>query len=328
MPRRVIDLTTEEPILNIAGYGRAAPPLTPRQVKQISLTVRRVPEVMVKVSGGARTLHGVEQHLAYIGRAGELELEMDTGQVAVGKGAERALVEDWDLAVDAHRSFTERSIRRRRPPKLVHNLIFSMPAGTSPKAVLSAVSKLAANEWQLKHRYAMALHTDSDHPHVHVVLMATDLRGKRLNIRKATLRSWRVQFAENLRELGVAANATERAVRGLGRTRKMDGIYRAARRGESTHVQKRWDREIMESGAGQFSSEPGDDTLRRTRAEVVEGWRHVATKLRATGEHQVADWIQIFLGAMPPLRTERELLGSGEREAARSHRDYNQERMR
>jgi hypothetical protein len=93
MPRRVIDLTTEEPILNIAGYGRAAPPLTPRQVKQISLTVRRVPEVMVKVSGGARTLHGVEQHLAYIGRAGELELEMDTGQVAVGKGAERALVE-------------------------------------------------------------------------------------------------------------------------------------------------------------------------------------------------------------------------------------------
>jgi hypothetical protein len=34
--------------------------------------------------------------------------------------------------------------------------------------------------------------------------------------------------------------------------------------------------------------------------------------LRATGEHQVADWIQIFLGAMPPLRTERELLGSGE----------------
>src|SRR5882724_7957993 len=34
----------------------------------------------------------------------------------------------------------------------------------------------------------------------------------------ATLRSWRVQFAENLRELGVAANATERAVRGLSRT--------------------------------------------------------------------------------------------------------------
>jgi hypothetical protein len=142
MPRRVIDLTAEEPILNIASYGRADPPLTQRQLQQISLTVRRAPEVMVKVSGGARTLHGVEQHLAYIGRWGELELEMDTGQVAIGKGAECALVEDWALALDANRSFTERSIQRRRLPKLVHNLIFSMPAGTSPREVLGAVRKL------------------------------------------------------------------------------------------------------------------------------------------------------------------------------------------
>src|SRR5581483_4486516 len=35
--------------------------------------------------------------------------------------------------------------------------------------------------------------------------------GVRLNTRKATLRAWRDQFAANLRELGVAANATERA---------------------------------------------------------------------------------------------------------------------
>ena len=65
--------------------------------------------------------------MAYIGRDGELMLEMDAGEVAIGKGSERAIVDDWNLSVDANRRFTERAIQRRAPPKLVHNLIFSMP---------------------------------------------------------------------------------------------------------------------------------------------------------------------------------------------------------
>jgi len=56
--------------------------LTPQQRQQIALTVRRVPEVMVKVSGGARTLGGVEKHMSYIGREGELGLETDMGKIA------------------------------------------------------------------------------------------------------------------------------------------------------------------------------------------------------------------------------------------------------
>src|ERR1700688_4946298 len=87
MPKRLIDLRGDEaPILDIASYGRGSVQFTPRQLAQISLTIRRVSEVMVKVSGGARTLGGVEQHLAYIGRDGELMLEMDTGDFATGKG--------------------------------------------------------------------------------------------------------------------------------------------------------------------------------------------------------------------------------------------------
>lgn len=191
MKKRVIDLRGDgEPILDIASYGRVAAPLTRQQLARITMTIRRVPEVMVKVSGGARTLGGVEQHMAYIGRDGELGLETDMGEVVRGKGMEPAVIGDWNLDMDADRGFTERSIRRRQSPKLVHNLIFSMPSGTSPKTLMAAVQKLATNEWQLKHRYVMALHTDSGHPHVHVVLMARDSDGKRLNIRKATLRSW------------------------------------------------------------------------------------------------------------------------------------------
>jgi type IV secretory pathway VirD2 relaxase len=88
-----------------------------------------------------------------------------------------------------------------------------MPAGTSPDRVLSAAQKFCREEFALKHRYVMALHTDEPHPHVHVVLKAVNEEGRRLNIKKATLQEWRAKFAANLREQGVAANATPRKFR-------------------------------------------------------------------------------------------------------------------
>ena len=101
----------------------------------------------------------------------------------------------------------------RKPPKLVHNLVFSMPKETPPDKLLRAVRKFSVERFALQHRYAMALHTDQANPHVHVVVKAVSEQGKRLNIRKSTLREWRQDFAKYLREYGVEANATERRTR-------------------------------------------------------------------------------------------------------------------
>jgi thiol-disulfide isomerase/thioredoxin len=76
-----------------------------------------------------------------------------------------------------------------------------------------AAQKFCRVEFALKHRYAMALHTDEPHPHVHVVLKAVSEQGRRLNIKKVTLQEWRAKFAAHLREQGVAANATPRRFR-------------------------------------------------------------------------------------------------------------------
>ena len=76
---------------------------------------------------------------------------------------------------------------------------FFQPPGTPATKVLQAVRRFATNEWALKHRYAMVLHTNEPHPHVHVVVKAMSEQGKRLNIRKPTLRAWRTQFAESAR---------------------------------------------------------------------------------------------------------------------------------
>jgi hypothetical protein len=328
MKKRIIDLRSEVPLLDIVSYGRGGRALTTAQREQIALTVRRIPEVMVKVSGGARTLAGVERHVDYIGRKGELGLESDTGSRLGGKGFERQLVEDWDLDVEALKRQSERSIRGRKPPKLVHNIIFSMPPGTSPEKVLNAVQKLALNEWQLKHRYAMVLHTDDNHPHVHVVLKAMSEQGVRLNIRKATLRSWRAQFAANLRELGVAANATERAVRGETRTRKSDGIFRAAQRKASTHMNQRQEQIISELSEGDLKTEPGRANLQQTRREVVDGWRRIGTLLDAAGDHELANQVRHFVGRMPSARTEKELLAERTSRVARERQKERTDRTR
>jgi len=318
MKKRIIDLRDKVPILDIVSYGRGGKSLTPAQKEHIALTVRRVPEVMVKVSGGARTVAGVERHMDYIGREGRLGLEADTGEHLDGKGFERHLTEDWDLDLEAHERQTERSIRGRKPPKLVHNIIFSMPPGTPSDKVLRAVRKFALNEWQLKHRYAMALHTDDDHPHVHVVVKSMSEQGKRLNIKKATLRAWRQQFAANLRELGVAANATERAVRGETRTHRSDGAWRAVNREGSTLIQERERRILRECGEGRPTIGAGEEKLKNTRDAVLDGWQGLSARLEADGDYELGSRIDSFVAQMPPAKTEKRLLIERSRAATRT----------
>jgi Relaxase/Mobilisation nuclease domain len=308
MKRRILDLRGAKPLLDIASYGRAGPrSLTRSEREYVERTVRRAPEVVIKVSGGARTLSGVEGHLAYVGRQGKLAIESDDGQMTAGKAFQSDVIRDWNLDIEARSRHAQRSVRAaRKPPKLVHNLIFSMPPGTRPEHVLKAVRKWAVNQFALKHRYAMVLHTDEPHPHVHVVVKAVSERGERLNIKKATLREWRLEFAANLRELGVLANATERAVRGLSRTSRSDGIHRAAQRGQSSYVRALTQRAFAD--AENRAVEAGKGTLISTREMVVAGWRAVSARFRSDGDRNLARDVDRFVDQMPPPLTERELV--------------------
>jgi len=219
MSKRTFRVREGEPLLDIVSLGRGGPSesggrLTPAQVEQIRRTVGRTPEVVVKVLPRASNdLKAVGKHLDYIGRNGELKLESGDGESLSGQMG-KALLDDWDLDIDDVRRQTSLAATNgRKVPKLVHKLTFSMPPGTPPEKVSGAVRNFAREEFWGQHRYAFALHTDEAHPHVHLVLKAVSEQGVRLNIKKATLRHWRSEFARSLRQLGVEANATERAVR-------------------------------------------------------------------------------------------------------------------
>jgi citrate lyase beta subunit len=107
----------------------------------------------------------------------------------------------------------------------------------------------------------VALHTDQPHPHVHLVVKAMSEQGKRMNIRKETLREWRRKFARHLRSQGISANATQRAVRGVTKPQKGDGIYWAMRAGRSTHIRGRAVSVGAALRAGNVQIEPGKAQL-------------------------------------------------------------------
>jgi hypothetical protein len=302
----------QEPLFDLVSHSRGGPRetgrhFTPAQIEQIRRTVQRAPEAVVKVlSRASNDLKAVGKHLDYIGRNGKLELETEDGERLSSRSG-KALLDEWDLDIDdVRRQATLAATKGRKPPKLVHKLMFSMPPGTPPHKVLGAVRNFAREQFWGQHRYALVLHTDEPHPHVHLVLKAVSEQGVRLNIKKATLRHWRSEFARNLRLLGVEANATERAVRGETRKAKKDGIYRASLRGDATYVRTQAEAVAAELSTGNTHVESGKHAMVETRRQVENGWRSIAGMLAKEDHHDLANEVQQFVERMPTPKTERE----------------------
>jgi hypothetical protein len=304
-----------EALFDLASYARRGPGrrdrLSAGEIAQIARTVRRAPEVMVKVlSRGGQDLKAVGRHIDYLRDRddGELEVETDDGRQLSGEGVTKDLLEDWDLELEAHRNRSDLGVRSGGSQKLVHKLLFSMPPRTPAEKVLVAVKNLAREEFALKHRYAMVLHTDEPHPHVHMVLKAVSEQGVRLHIRKQTLRRWRQEFARHLRALGVEANATERAVRGETRQPKKDGIYRASERGESSHTRIRVEAAAQDLLNKQLRPDLGTAKLMETRKEIERGWSAASDLLLAQGHPELAEQVRRFVGQMARPLSENDQL--------------------
>jgi hypothetical protein len=183
------------------GVGRRAAAIR----RHIQATVRRAPQVMVKVTGGGRGMRAIAAHFRYISRNGQLEIEDDRGVTREGKEALHDLEEQWQHGG----SFIDETSHRRE----AFNIMLSMPDGTDPLIVQRAAREFARDELG-DHRYVMALHDDQANPHVHLSVRAESRHGERLNPRKADLQRWRETFAEKLRGWGIDAEATRQAARG------------------------------------------------------------------------------------------------------------------
>ncbi len=194
---------------------------------QLRRIVNHAPEVFVKISSPAKsdksgntinvsskTESGrVGEHIAYITRNGDLELETSTGELLNGRGETDSILNKWLKEHEADVAMGVASEKTR----ITRSIVLSMPIGTNPNLLLDAVRATASESFGRNHEYIFAQHHDSEggHPHVHLTIKNVGFNGKKLSLRKAEVQNLRENFAKNLRHRGIVASATSRKSRGI-----------------------------------------------------------------------------------------------------------------
>ncbi len=292
---------------NIRGgkldFGKAAPKarrIEPRN--KLKLTMQKAPEVMVKISGGGKSMRHIKAHMDYISRNGTVEIEDENGVRHLGKEDVRDVRDAW--AHGKARIPAEEGTRRE-----AFNIVLSMPPGTSRQAVKDAARAFAAERFG-NHQYVFAAHDDEKHPHVHLAVKAVDKNGVRMNPRKADLQQWREHFAETLREHGVAANATPRRARGRVRKAEKQELIHMKRRGVEPDVRAAQKAAVVaEVQTGTPRPNPAQAKIEAARRKTVAEYGVVARALAQGDESDRALALQVtsFVQAMPPIKTTHQL---------------------
>jgi len=289
--------------------------------------VRKTPEVMVKVSGKQYGAHHLGEHFSYIGRHGKLAVRSSEGEIIDDPQRLKEIAEDWamlDAAMNEH--------GRDRPASL--SLVLSMPGGsTDADTVLDAAQAFARILFEDRHAYMLALHTDTDHPHVHLTVAAEGRDGSRFNPRKADLHHMRETFAHELRARGVAAEATPRRARGHVQKRVRSPAFhldaRLEGQGKGLNLDQLNDLRAQAFVRASDTQRRVEDVMALSRQKQIRGaYAEAAVALAGTGSAEdvaLSGEIASFLASMPPavsrrLERARVLLQSelGQREPGRS----------
>ena len=269
---------------------------------RIEATVRRAPQVMVKVTGGGRGMGAIAAHFRYISKGGRLDIEDDRGVVERGKDAVREIERQWQ--------FGGARIEREGHRREAFNIMLSMPRGTDPLTVQHAAREFAKIEFA-DHRYVMVLHEHQANPHVHLSVKAESKHGQRLNPRKADLQRWRETFAERLRERGIDAEATRQATRG------------------SRHRNERvWERKPVRRGTTRGGQAPA--RLSPSHRDAGEAWARIAQALTRSPEaadRELGQSVVRYVHEMPVVKAligrsspQRELPGMAHKAATPARR--------
>ena len=240
--------------------------------------VRRVPQVMVKVTGGGRGMKAIAAHFRYISKNGRLEIEDERGQTMRGKDALRELADDWRFGGSLIEDLSDR--------REAFNIMLSMPRGTDPLSVQWAAREFARTELT-GHKYVMVLHDHQANPHVHISVRAESKHGRRLNPRKTDLHRWRESFAAKLRERGIEAETTRQATRGA--SRRYPALWQVKARNDGRLLKPQ---QAARQGAGTQAS----------RDAARAAWRELAAALAATGreaDRRLGRSVEAFAAGTP-----------------------------
>lgn len=284
-------------------------PSGPATREKLARTTRRVPEVMVKITGGGKNMNHIEASIEYISRDGEVEIEDENGEIYQGLEGVKDVRDAW---ARGRIGIPEEGQRRKE----AFNIILSMPPGTDRNAVKDSARAFAAAQFR-NHQYVFASHEDEKHPHVHLIVKAVAHNGIRLNPRKADLQLWRERFAEQLRDRGIEANATPRRARGVVKKAEKQAVHnidlefeQGKRESPSLITQARKQAAEQEVRAGKKRNSPIQDKFSAARKEAEKVYGKIARALSTGNGEDKAQALQIvdFVKQMPPVVTKHQQL--------------------
>lgn len=269
-------------LIAVAIMSRSASPSArSNRVRQIAtLTAKKAPEVMVKISGNGKGMKKIRAHFEYISRNGKVELENESGELINGREGVRDLCDEWKCGLYG---IPEDGTKRES-----FNIVLSMPPGTDRAAMTRAAREFALSEFAANHQFVFATHDDERHPHLHLCVKALGFDSTRLNPRKTDLQRWREGFAEKLRAHGIEANATPRFAR---------GITKLAKRQQDIH---RTMRECGRDG-GSLSTSTHALELLRAPLKAYEGLAHALARSPELQDRRLAVAVVKFVSDMPGI---------------------------
>lgn len=174
---------------------------------------RGVPQAVLRVLSYRHGAAAVRQTAAYV-TAKSAERFVIEGDIEVeGAGERCAIVAEWAADFGAH----------ARARDAAH-LELSAPPGSDRARLFAAARAFAEETFGATHRYILAEHRDTAHPHAHLIVKLRGYDGRQFDPRKSDLACWRERFAACARAQGLELGASPRSARGVTR----QGLSRAA----------------------------------------------------------------------------------------------------
>lgn len=163
--------------------------------------------VVSKITSSSKNQESLKQHLKYISRNGEVELESSDGEIFRGKEDFKNLFYSYNVGykIPTKIEINNLGIKEKRE---TFNFVFSMKDYENAsiedikKASINTFKKVYPNNY-----FVIAKHTDTDNPHCHICLKAVDDFGKRINPKKSDLAKIREIFAYELQNMDIKAYA-------------------------------------------------------------------------------------------------------------------------
>lgn len=268
-----------------------------RAVSTMERTARRVPEVMVRITGRQNGGSHVLANFSYISRLGhgadqELGLYTSEGDVIRDGRKMQILAQDW------HEWEMDGDARRKGATSI--SMILSMPSGTDPELLKEAALDFAKVE-MANRSWVASLHVDRDHPHVHLTFARRDHDGRRFHPDRDDLFRYRQRFAEKLRDRGIEANATPARARGIDPKHEPIAAKKIREKGRVSSVdQSRAKRseQLRQRGL----PDPVNTVLSKQQAAVRSAYQRSIAELSSSpslADQVIAKSLDRFVSSMP-----------------------------